>query len=146
MTETKTVQQLASELADAFETRTRNDGQKFVVLKDGSTKWMTDVCHKAHGDTLPDDTIYGFCERAAYVIADAEEPEEAIDEMEPDPYTHNLTAWLHARADHVYFLTEALEEGTGITDGFQLLMRAQQIQIHEIARTLLAALEALATE
>lgn len=140
----KTVQELASALADAFVTDKRNDGKEFVHLKTNSPQWMTDAVHKAHGNTMPDDTIYEFCQRAAFAIADAEEPEEAINEMEPDPYTHDLTAWLHARADHVYFLTEALEEGSGITDGFQLLARAQQIQIHEIARILLAALEELA--
>jgi hypothetical protein len=37
-------------MSQAFETRKRDNGDKYVALKDGSPEWMTDVCHKAHGD------------------------------------------------------------------------------------------------
>jgi len=91
-----------------------------------------------------DDTVYAFIEKAADALADAAEdaePSDVISEIEPDTYTADLTAWLHARDDHVYFLTEVLEEGLGVTDGFQLLAAAQQIQIHEVGQALVSALE-----
>ena len=138
------IQKLAADLSKAFETKKRNDGQEFVSLKNGSPSWMTDVIRSAHGDKLPDDTTYAFIERAADALADASEdaePSDVILEIEPDPYTAGLTAWLNARADHVYFLTEVLEEGLGITDGFQLLAAAQQKQLHEVGYALVSALE-----
>jgi hypothetical protein len=135
------IQTLAESLTKALQTKKRNDGNEFVSLKDGSPQWMTDVIHEAHGDKLPDDTTYAFIEKAADAIADSEDPQDAISELEPDPYTNNLTGWLHARADHVYYLTEILEEGSGITDGFQLLAAAQQKQIHEVGYALISALE-----
>jgi hypothetical protein len=135
------IEKLAEQLSAAFETKKRNDGNEFVSLKDGSPEWMTQVIRSAHGDKLPDDTTYAFIEKAADAIADHEDPQEAIAEIEPDPYTAGLTSWLHARVDHVYYLTEVLEEGTGITDGFQLLAAAQQKQLHEVGYALVSALE-----
>ncbi len=138
------IQKLASDLSGALETKKRNDGAEFVCLKDGSPQWMTDVIHEAHGDKLPDDTVYAFIEKCADALADASEDAELSDvilEIEPDPYTASLTSWLNSRADHVYYLTEVLEESGGITDGFQLLAVAQQKQIHEVGYALISALE-----
>jgi hypothetical protein len=144
MSDTTSIQKLAEQLSAAFETKKRNDGQEFVSLKDGSPEWMTQVIRSAHGDKLPDDTTYAFIEKAADALAEMDEsaePSDVIAELEPDSYTADLTAWLNTRPDHVYFLTEVLEEGTGITDGFQLLAAAQQKQIHEVGYALVSALE-----
>lgn len=142
------IQKLAEQLSAAFETKKRNDEKEFVCLKDGSPSWMTEVIRAAHGDKLPDDTTYAFVEKAADAIADSEDPQEAILEIEPDAYTAGLTAWLNARVDHVYYLTETLDEiaqaGLGITDGFQVLALAQQKQIQEVGNALISALEAQA--
>jgi hypothetical protein len=55
-------------MSQAFETRKRDNGDKYVALKDGSPEWMTDVCHKAHGDMLPDDWRYSFISEAVDYI------------------------------------------------------------------------------
>lgn len=65
--------------------------------------------------------------------------EEDIDrflEIEPDPYTGSLTAWLASNAHNVYYLTKVLEE-IGATDGFQLLAQAQYLQRKEVAEAVL---------
>jgi hypothetical protein len=137
------VRNLAARLSKAFQTKKRNDGNEFVSLKDGSPSWMTDVIRATHGDKLPDDTVYAFIEKAADALANASEdaePSDVILEIEPDPYTAGLTAWLHARVDHVYYLTECLEENRW-DDGFQLLAAAQQKQIQEVGYALVSALE-----
>jgi hypothetical protein len=139
------IQKLAEQLSAAFENNKRNDGNEFVSLKDGSPAWMTEVIRSAHGDKLPDDTVYEFIENCADAIADHEDPQEAIAEIEPSPYTADLTAWLHARVDHVYYLTECLEENR-FDDGFQLLAAAQQKQIQEIGYALVSALEEAAEQ
>ncbi len=139
-----TVHSLAVKLSEAFQTQKRSDGHEFVSLKDASPAWMTGVVRSVHGDKLPDDTVYGMIERCVDALTDANEDAdlyEVIQEIESDIYTTDLTAWLHARVDHVYYLTEVLEEGTGITDGFQLLAVAQQKQLHEVGYALVSALE-----
>jgi hypothetical protein len=143
MSDTTSIQKLAADLSKALETKKRDNGQEFVSLKDGSPEWMTQVIRSAHGDKLPDDTVYSFIEKAADALANASEdaePSDVILELEPDPYTAGLTAWLHARVDHVYYLTECLEENP-YDDGFQLLAAAQQKQIHEVGYALVSALE-----
>jgi hypothetical protein len=144
MTNTQSIQKLAEQLSAAFETNKRNDGNEFVSLKDGSPEWMTDVIRSAHGNKLPDDTTYKFIERAADALADSDEqsdPYEVIQEIEADIYTSDLTAWLHARVDHVFYLNEVLEECSGISDGAQLLMAAQKKQIDEVGYALVSALQ-----
>jgi len=85
--------------------------------------------------------VYAFIEKCANAIAESgDDPSDAISELEPDCYTGELTAWLAARADHVYYLTEVLEE-IDIKDGFQLLALAQQKQIQEIGFALILELE-----
>lgn len=146
----KTVQSLASDLSAAFEHDKRNDGKEFTKLREGSPVWMTEVIREVHGDKMPDDTVYDFIERCADAIAGYSDTlagedaaQDAVNEIEPDPYTADLTVWLNARVDHVYYLTEVLEEfGGGTTmDGFKLLTLAQQKQIQEVGYALISALE-----
>src|SRR5258708_22985337 len=103
------VKELAEKLSNALITDERN-GSEFVHLKNNSPQWMTDVSRTVHGEKLPDDTTYAFISKCADAIADATDANDAVSEIEPDVYTHNLTAWLHSRADHIYYLTEVLEE------------------------------------
>lgn len=133
------VKTLATQLGAAFDHRTRDNGDAFVCLKDDSPEWMTTIIRIAHEDKLPDDTVYTLIERCADAIADADNPSEAISELEPDSYTHELTAWLNSRVDHVYYLTQALQECEP-KDGFQALAIAQQLQIHEVGEALIVAL------
>jgi hypothetical protein len=133
------------EMYAAFESDKRNDGDMFYKLKSGSPEWMTDVIHAVHGDKLPDDTVYEMIYEAISRLIELDDDAtdddmtEAIYEMEPDPYTSNLTAWLNKRADHVYYLTEALEQ-MDIKDGFQALSAAQKIQMDEIGSALVQEL------
>lgn len=152
----KTVQQLASELCGALEQNKRNDESEFYALKKDSPQWMTDVIRAVHGDKLPDDTVYEMINRAAGALVDADESlllhdpdgddlREAIYQIEPDIYTSDLTAWLHASTDHVFHINSVLSEfGGDIKDGFQLLQLAQKAQIEEIGYALLDALVELA--
>jgi hypothetical protein len=143
--EINSVQSLAGQLDKALIQDERNDGSKFYHLVDGAPQWMTDVIYEAHGDKLPDDTVYNFVGRAAEALANAEDyPEDAISEIEPDIYTSDLTSWLAARNDHVEYITEAISEfGSQFTDGTALLQIAQKLQIEEVGFALLHALEGI---
>jgi hypothetical protein len=142
-TESK-VRELAAQLSKSLETRTRNNGDKFTCLKDGSPEWMRDVIHAVHGDKLPDDYTYKFIERCADTISEYDgDPTEAISEIEPDVYTSDLTAWLHSRAGHVEYLSQALTDYEP-KDGFQALQIAQLEHIKEVGYSLIAELEQIA--
>ena len=143
----KTIVTLARQMQEAMTTSERNDGTKYHHLQDDHPAWMQEVVHNAHGDKLPDDTTYRFLSDALDLIyelddkATEDDIREAIFErIEADVYTSDLTAWLGARNDHVYYLTEALEE-SGITDGFQALMYAQKKHKEEVAFDLVSELE-----
>jgi len=143
LNESYQVKDLAEKLSQALTTDKRDNGSEFVHLKDNAAAWMTEVIRSVHGEKLPDDTTYAFISKCADVIADAaDDLNDAITAIEPDVYTHNLTAWLHSRADHVYYLTEVLEESE-VKDGFQLLAAAQQKQIQEVGFALISALESV---
>lgn len=143
-----TIQELAKRLSEALTTDKRTSGAEFVHLKDGSPQWMTDVIRAVHGDKLPDDTVYRFIQESADALAeydaDGTEPIEAIYEIQPSIYTHELTGWLHERADHVEYLNEALQEYEGTNSAYDLLSIAQKAQIDEVGAALLHELEQLA--
>jgi len=143
----KSIVTLAKGLQAQMTTSKRNDGTKYYHLKENHPAWMTDVIHGVHGDKLPDDTTYEFIDDALDIICELEDdaPEDDIRETifertEADVYTSNLTAWLHARNDHVYYLTEVLEE-MDIKDGFQALAAAQQKHKEEVALDMVNELE-----
>lgn len=141
----KTIKNLIDELAENIERRKRNNGDTFYCLKDNSPEWMTDVIFKAHGDRMPDDDVYNrIYDIVNHIsgyenIETLEDAQDALNEIEPDIYTSDLTAWLHSRNDNIFYLTEVLEEA-GAKDGFQLLSQAQYKYIMEIGESLLDSL------
>lgn len=152
----QTVYSLAKQLSDALETNTRANGDKYVSRKDGSPAWVQEVIQAVHADKMPDDTTYAMIEAAADAIAelndneadddDSTRAEDAITEMGTDIYTSDLTAWLHARVDHIYYVNQALEDFGPFEEGTALLMTAQKIQMDEIGQALIEALEQKAEE
>ncbi len=137
-TQEKTLQGLAEEMYDNFESRTRNDESKFYCLKD-RIQWQVDVCHKAHGDRLPNDDIYDCIVDALERFSECETEEEMQDsvyELEAPVYTSTLTKWLHSSNYNVYYLTEALEE-FDVKDGFQALTIAYNKMQTEVANAIL---------
>ena len=144
-----TIQTLARELSAALVHGKRIDGTDYVFLGDAPKhQWMRDVIQAVHGDKLPDDTTYKFIERCADAIAETDQGEELMDsiyEIEADIYTHELTAWLHARADHLAYVDEVIEEigRACIGSASDLLMAAQVRQIQEVGSALVSELEKL---
>ena len=139
-TKTQTIGEVAQEMLDNMEWKAREDNTPYVCCKN-SVDWQTDIIHKAHGDKLPDDNVYRWINNILSTLADndcetEESAQDLLYEMEPDVYTSDLTAWLNARNDHVYYLTQALEEHD-CKDGFQALTLAQKCYIEEIGRALI---------
>ena len=140
----KTVNELAREALEWFETGTRDNGEEFVKTKEGRPDWLKNLIFTAHGGMMPDDYRYKFIEKSLQYISDQDEDADDLDcpEIEADSYTGDLTAWLHSRNDRVYYLTEALEEYE-IKDGFQALQMAQLRERGEVYYSVLNSLREL---
>lgn len=142
MTDTKNIGTIATEILENLEQKKRdpnNDNTYFYCLKK-TIEWQQDIIRNAHNDRLPNDDIYNRIHDILECIQDIETEEQAQErlyEIEPDIYTNDLTAWLNDNINNVYYLTEALEEGMEIKDGFNLLMYAQSKYIQEIGNTLI---------
>lgn len=149
-----TIQKLAQEIVNQFTSSTRDNGETFYHLIDGSPEWMTDVIHEAHGNTLPDDTVYEFVRDAVYALAEAdedadtEELREAIYELEPEYRNYHLLQWAARWSEYIdqaisEFGAQTIESSS---DFFTLLQSAQKCQIDEIGNAVINALESLADE
>lgn len=88
------------------------------------------------------DSRYKYTSYAIQTIIDSYESLEDMEENDDpiyenasndvDCYTGQLTEWLHASSNNVYYLSEALSEYGEIRDGFQALTLAQAKCIEEI--------------
>lgn len=110
MPTTTRLQDLATTARKAFVRDRRTDGSEFWrTIEDDRPEWVQDLCHAAHGDMWPDDWRYHFIVEALDALAETADPDDIL--MEPDVYTHELTAWLASRADRYEYCDLAMEEG-----------------------------------
>ena len=132
--------QKISSYINMFETKTRDNGNKYVILKDKAKEELKNAIHNANGDRLPNDFIYStFLDLLQTLDGFTIENPDYLDEIENevidsniDIYTKDLTAWLASDINNVYYLTEAIQESNGEIDGFQALQQAQSKQIYEV--------------
>lgn len=114
-----TLAELARAFADAFETKNRDDGSKFLCLRDGSPDWMTDAVREVHDGRMPNDGDY----RAASAIADSiaetleydadadlDDAGEQIDGLVP-VYNRDRVNWLSENLSRSDYISEAVENG-----------------------------------
>lgn len=136
----KTIQELAKEAESHFQ-QTKRGEDTIYIRKPDAPEWVEELVQNAHGERGPSDSYYDQIIYALRAFQEYYEPEIALDEVEPNPYTGQLTAWLAENIENVYYLTQALEE-FGSKDGFQALATAQTIWILEIYESVLASLQA----
>lgn len=127
-------------LAATFETRKRDNGEEFVVLKDGRPEWMRDVCREAHGGMMPDDTRYAMIREVVDAINNGGDDACEIADTLCDTYNTALVEWLASspikRAEYVDEANE--ERGVRDDDGlFGMLRRGQYMEYCEIASAIL---------
>jgi len=147
---TSKIIKLAGEASKCFIRAERQDGTIYVKRTPDAPDWIQDMVFHAHGDgdILPDDWVYEFVEAAVDAVADLDDDtpddeiyQDARERIEADIYTSELTAWLHSSAYRVDYLTEALEAGLGIEDGFKLLSYAQQLEREEVLNAVVEYIE-----
>lgn len=151
MTDTDPRATLALAMYNTLERDTRNNGETFIRLKDGSPEWMTDAIRKAHGGMLPDDTRYRMIRDVLSSLTDREPDdwEDAAHEICDsliDVYTSRLTAWLASDINRVGYVTEAIEEyGRGRDPAHEIAM-GQFREYEEIYGSLVRSIEERAEE
>lgn len=132
-----TIESLAARYEDWFEQHTRENGEKFWSTKDGRPEELMQLIRDAHGDMFPDDHRYEFIWHALVAISE----DGADASLEPDIYTHDLTAWLHSRADRFGYCDEALEDQGGTFPGtIELLQLGQSAEKDEVLASVLGSL------
>lgn len=145
MEQVKTIVSVAQEIYDNMEYKERDNKERYCCLKDHDIQWQSDIIRESHLDRMPSDDIYDRINTILGVIYDLDEEaieqdiQEALSEIEPDCYTHDLTKWLNLDNRNVYYLDEAIQ--TGVNDGFQLLAIAQSNYIQEIGNALISAIQ-----
>lgn len=146
-----TIKALAGELYRAFEAKTRDNGDTFYCLKDGSPEWMTDAIRAAHDDAnmLPDDWRYAAIREAANSIEDADETDDFEDASREfadsvDSYNADLLAWCASNLSRMAYCDEAMEEFGKPDDLATLLSWGQMTERREVFDQLVAALDGIA--
>jgi hypothetical protein len=106
-----TIQSLAAELSGSLERRARNNGADFLIIRDGSPSWVSEVIDAAHTDgrdhMLHDDHRFEFVAESASALSECDDPNDV--ELAPEERTSRLTAWLHSRPDRLGWCDEAAE-------------------------------------
>lgn len=140
---------LAGEMATAFTTKTRANGEAFRLLKDDPPEWMTDVVREAHDGMMPDDHRYRMIERVCDTLAESEDWDDLVTDLDGlvDIYTSHLTTWLASHIDRVGYCDDAVEDiGREYRDTANLLQWGQLREYEEIAASLINSFRTRAEE
>lgn len=128
-----------------FIRKTRDSGESFTCTKDETPDWVTDLCHDAHNEMLPDDFVYSTIEDSLDAIIEAGGDEVEAIELECDIYNRDLLAWLASHSSRVDYTDQAAEEfGSGgiIT----LISQGQYLEKRDILANVVRSLENLEIE
>lgn len=134
------VKAFAAEMAAAFETVERPDGERIVVLKESAREDYKDIVYAVHeslGHFLPSDTVYEEIHDCLSAIEEADDIEAP--EFIPDIYTGRLYAWLSDDLSRSELVDEVLRE----MDPPTLIEAIQGAQVMEMENVAAALVEAI---
>ena len=128
-----TVQEKATEYRAMFETAKRDDGSQYWRAKE---QQLRELCYAAHGDMLSDDERYRFIVDALdilaeYGIADDGSDDDALDSIEADIMTADLTDWLSSSVTRASYVDDAVSH-YGWTDTVHALQQGQYEERREV--------------
>jgi hypothetical protein len=134
-------------LADYFETRTRDDGTRFVTLTDDRPDWLQDAVMEAHDDELPNDWRFETCAAIAEWLdglLDLDDADDMVSEFadaQVDVYTSDRLRWVAGHLGRVDYCDEAASEyGSGARDGIvDRIGQGQYLCIERMASLMLNA-------
>lgn len=125
---------------NSLETKTHEDGTRFVSVKDDAPDWLEDLCRDAHDDMLPDDFVFETIQEALSAIVDNDGDTDAV-ELEADCYNSDLIAWLGSHSRRPGYCDDAAEE-YGTDGGIMGMIRmGQYAEKREILYSVISSLE-----
>jgi hypothetical protein len=110
------LQELARQVYEMFETRTRGDGSSFDTLKEAgpahTPDWVIDAIREAHDDELPNDWRYSAVRAAFEAIADGTTIDDAGEWADGmvDVYNSDRLRWVADYGGRAELCDEAAEE------------------------------------
>ena len=130
------VETLAKEALQNYEQATREgDTRPYWKAKENAPDWLREMSFVAHDDMMPDDWKYEFIVAALDALESNDgDLDEAMDTIEPDLMTSELTHWLGSNTTRLGMVDEARAElggGDSILDEIamgQLQERKQVLQ------------------
>lgn len=135
------LQKLADETRNQFVQGKRDNGDSYWYRESSEQDWIYEMCHKAHGDMLPDDWRYAFIVEALDALAESEDPDDI--KLEADIYTQSLTNWLASRADRYSYCDEAAEEFGQPLTMIEMLQFGQAYEKREVLDAVRSFLEGM---
>lgn len=148
--ESKNLQKLAAVIYDCLEEKERENGEKFLCIKDGLKKSTEDkvgnLILAAHndGEFLPDDFRYNMIGSALSSIAAGSLDDENIYEIagqEVDVYNSDLLRWVSSNLSRLEYVNEAVSEYGWPGDLMAAIVMGQSKEIQEIFGAVLHYLE-----
>lgn len=134
-------------LGQFFETKTRDDGKKFVTLADDRPDWLYDAVYEAHQSDAPNDWIFAECEAACDAIDDGTlSDDDSVHEYADgrvDVYTRELYQWAADMClSDTFAAAESDDSDLGTPENDSTVDRLMRLQYHAIARIARIMLEA----
>ena len=92
----QTVADVARQARAAFSLETRADGSEYWTRNRCAPDWIAELCHTAPGPMLPADYRYRFIVEALDALEEADDPDEAGNDFEFEPYFSAVVDWLRS--------------------------------------------------
>lgn len=137
-----TIQELATKYLSLFITKTRDNGKKFLCLKDADEN-LSQLIYEAHNKMLPDDYKYQFIYEALESIAESDDL-DCIN-MEADIYNNDLLNWVSSNLTRADYVDEAVANYE-YKDFYTALSYGQLMEKEEVLAYALTSLENILEE
>lgn len=109
-----TVHEAAEKALEWFTTARRSGGGTFVTLREDHPPWVQELCHRAHGDMLPDDWRYqAIMDAVEYISRSAGTLDDSVNEFADsmvDVYDVDRVNWLDSNHSRGEYCNEAMRE------------------------------------
>lgn len=136
-----TLQELATKVRKEFTQDTRTATGTFWKRDSNAGDWIYDMCHDVHAGMFPDDYKYEFIVEALDLLADYGDPDDILNDLQPDVCNHELIDWLGSHGERQGYCDEIMQEGTNYQTIMDVIMAGQLREKEEVLGLVRQALE-----
>lgn len=143
-----TVRELAKKFYEQFEVAERNNGERYWRVKEdcpvGLCEQIKELCHRVHGDMLPDDYKYEVIVETLEYLASNDPGDYDLVEFADsgvNVYTSDLLKWLNSNLKRIQYVDEAKAELGSLDTLMDDIMQGQYVERREISYLVFCWLE-----